>query len=138
VKDRASLDACIAALAPEDVRAEFEAAFRRFAESMDILLPDPEAARFNLIRADVSQGEVRERRETGDESVDEAKRALAGIIEDAVAEQIGIVDWTRKDDVKREMRRKIKRHLTASGYTPDHVELLAQTILHLLQVRDGG
>lgn len=70
--------------------------------------------------------------------MDEAKRALAGLIEDAVAEQMGIVDWTRKDDVQREMRRKIKRHLTSVGYTAEHVELLAQTILHLLRVRDGG
>src|SRR5207302_3819089 len=47
VKDRGSLAACIAVLAPDDVRAEFEAAFRRFVESMDLLLPDSKAAAFS-------------------------------------------------------------------------------------------
>jgi len=43
VKDRADLDQCLAVLEPEDVRAEFDAAFRRFSESLDMLLPDPRA-----------------------------------------------------------------------------------------------
>lgn len=43
VKDRDDLDACVATLEPEDVRAEFELAFRRFAQSLDMLLPDPRA-----------------------------------------------------------------------------------------------
>jgi type I restriction enzyme R subunit len=43
VKDRDDLDACVAVLAPADVRAEFDAAFRRLAESLDLLLPDPRA-----------------------------------------------------------------------------------------------
>jgi type I restriction enzyme R subunit len=43
VKDRDDLDACVAVLEPEDVRAEFELAFRRFAQSLDMLLPDPRA-----------------------------------------------------------------------------------------------
>jgi len=288
VKDRADLNACIAVLAPEDVRAEFEAAFRRFAESMDILLPDKEATRFNgdlrwlgkirqgararfdrtrliglgdcgekvrklieeaivaegiqilvqpipllspqldlklaaletdeakasemehalraeihvhldedpafyeslrdrlfriledkkarrigsaeelarytamrqetagrhqaadalglsptgraiygLIRADLAPGEIRERPEIRNEPVDEPKRELAGLIEEAVAEQTGIVDWIRKDDVKREMRRKIKRHLKAGGFTAEHAEVLAQTIIQTLQARTG-
>jgi type I restriction enzyme R subunit len=43
LKDRDNLDACIAVLEPEDVRAEFNVAFRRFAQSLDMLLPDPRA-----------------------------------------------------------------------------------------------
>ncbi len=43
VKDRDDLDVCVAVLEPEDVRAEFEVAFRRFAQSLDMLLPDPRA-----------------------------------------------------------------------------------------------
>ena len=43
VKDRKDLDRCVMVLLPEDVRAEFEVAFRRFAQSMDLLLPDPRA-----------------------------------------------------------------------------------------------
>jgi type I restriction enzyme R subunit len=43
VKDRKDLDRCVMVLLPEDVRAQFEVAFRRFAQSMDLLLPDPRA-----------------------------------------------------------------------------------------------
>lgn len=43
VKDRNDLDQCVAVLEPEDVRAEFNVAFRRFAQSLDMLLPDPRA-----------------------------------------------------------------------------------------------
>jgi type I restriction enzyme R subunit len=41
--DRRDLEACVRALEAEDVRAEFDLAFRRFTESLDILLPDPAA-----------------------------------------------------------------------------------------------
>jgi len=41
VKARDDLDACVNVLLPEDVRAEFTEAFRRFAQSLDMILPDP-------------------------------------------------------------------------------------------------
>ena len=43
VKDQNDLDACVQVLEPEDVRAKFDLAFRRFSQSMDMLLPDPRA-----------------------------------------------------------------------------------------------
>jgi type I restriction enzyme R subunit len=43
VKDKEDLDACVAILEPEDVRAGFDQAFRAFSESLDMLLPDPRA-----------------------------------------------------------------------------------------------
>ena len=43
IRDRDEVEACVAALSAEDVRAEFRTAFRRFADSMDILLPDVRA-----------------------------------------------------------------------------------------------
>ena len=43
VKDKDDLEACVAALEPEDVRAEFDLAFRRFAESLDMILPEARA-----------------------------------------------------------------------------------------------
>ncbi|MCP3137786.1 type I restriction endonuclease subunit R [Pyxidicoccus xibeiensis] len=43
VKDPGDLDACVAVLEPEDVRADFDRAFRAFSESLDMLLPDPRA-----------------------------------------------------------------------------------------------
>jgi type I restriction enzyme R subunit len=46
IKDRGDLEACLRRIEPEDVRAEFDLAFRRFAESVEILLPDPRALPF--------------------------------------------------------------------------------------------
>jgi type I restriction enzyme R subunit len=46
VKNKSDLDACVRALEPEDVRAEFDIAFRRFAQSLDMLYPDPKALPF--------------------------------------------------------------------------------------------
>ena len=41
VRDKTDLEACLRALAPEDVRADFHQAFRRFGQSLDMVLPDP-------------------------------------------------------------------------------------------------
>ena len=46
VEDLDDLDACMRLLEPEDVRAEFDLAFRRFSQSMDALLPDSRALRY--------------------------------------------------------------------------------------------
>jgi type I restriction enzyme, R subunit len=41
--DRRDEEACLALLAPDDIRAKFELDFQRFAEAMDMVLPDPKA-----------------------------------------------------------------------------------------------
>jgi type I restriction enzyme R subunit len=41
--DRANEAVCLALLVPDDVRAKFELDFLRFAEAMDMVLPDPKA-----------------------------------------------------------------------------------------------
>lgn len=43
---RDDLEECLLLLEPEDARAEFEVAFRRFMRAMDMLLPDPTALPF--------------------------------------------------------------------------------------------
>jgi type I restriction enzyme R subunit len=43
---KSDMEACLKVIEPEDVRAEFEQAFRRFAASLDMVLPDPAALRF--------------------------------------------------------------------------------------------
>ncbi|OGQ94908.1 MAG: DEAD/DEAH box helicase [Deltaproteobacteria bacterium RIFOXYA12_FULL_61_11] len=43
---RDDVEGCIRILEPEDARAEYELAFRRFAQAMDMLLPDPAALPF--------------------------------------------------------------------------------------------
>lgn len=44
--DKSNLEACIMVIDPPDIRADFEMAFRRFSQSMDMVLPDPAALRF--------------------------------------------------------------------------------------------
>ena len=47
VADTNDLDACVRVLEPEDTRAAFDLAFRRFSQSMDMLLPDPRALAYH-------------------------------------------------------------------------------------------
>ena len=47
VADKTNLDACVRVLEPEDVRAEFDVSFRRFSQSMDMMLPDTRALAYN-------------------------------------------------------------------------------------------
>ena len=47
VADPEDLNACVRVLESEDVRAAFDLAFRRFSQSMDMLLPDPRALACN-------------------------------------------------------------------------------------------
>jgi type I restriction enzyme, R subunit len=42
VKDKDDLDTCVNVLGPEDVRAEFSETFRKFSQSLDMILPDPQ------------------------------------------------------------------------------------------------
>jgi type I restriction enzyme R subunit len=44
--NKSDLEACLNVLEPPDVRADFDAAFLRFSQSMDMVLPDPKALRF--------------------------------------------------------------------------------------------
>ena len=47
VADTSDLDACVRVLEPEDIRAAFDRAFRRFSQSMDMLLPDRRALAYH-------------------------------------------------------------------------------------------
>ncbi len=47
VADTNDLDACVRVLEPEDIRAEFDLAFRRFSQWMDMLLPDQRALEYH-------------------------------------------------------------------------------------------
>ena len=69
--------------------------------------------------------------------IDEAKKALAEIIEEAARPHVRIVDWVRKEDVQREIRKAIKRHLQAASYPDAARNELAPRILDLLKAREG-
>ena len=66
---------------------------------------------------------------------DAANRDLASLVDESVTPFTELVDWWEKDDVQRQMRSKIKRHLRASGMAPDSVERLASDIVDLAKVR---
>jgi hypothetical protein len=48
-----------------------------------------------------------------------------------------MIDWSKKADVQREMRRQIKRRLPADVYDRDEQERLAAALIDLLKVRKG-
>jgi type I restriction enzyme R subunit len=68
-------------------------------------------------------------------AIDDAKRELASLLEEQLEPQVTIVDWTRKDDVQREMRKRIKRQLRAAGFGDDKIDAMAETIVDLLKRR---
>ncbi len=70
-------------------------------------------------------------------TVDEAKTALASLLEEQLAPQVGIVDWAHKDDVQREMRRLIKRQLRAASYAADRIDAAAESVVDLLKRRSS-
>ena len=75
---------------------------------------------------------------TGEEPVapyNTANRDLASLIDESVEPFTELVDWWEKDDVQRQMRSKIKRHLRASGMASDSLERLASDIVDLAKVR---
>lgn len=64
-----------------------------------------------------------------------ANRDLASLIDESVTPFAELVDWWDKDDIQRQMRSRIKRHLRASGVAPDVLESLATGIVALAKVR---
>jgi type I restriction enzyme, R subunit len=68
--------------------------------------------------------------------VDEAKKELAGLLEEQLSPQVAIVDWMHKDDVQREMRRLIKRQLRAASYPTGKIDSVAESVVDLLKRRD--
>jgi type I restriction enzyme R subunit len=66
---------------------------------------------------------------------DEAKTALASVLEEQLEPQVGIVDWSQKDDVQREMRRLIKRQLRAASFPTDKIDPTAESIVDLMKRR---
>ena len=67
--------------------------------------------------------------------IDEAKRALAEVLEEQLAPKAEIVDWIHKDEVQREMRQLIKRQLRAANYGPTELDPMATSVVELLKRR---
>ncbi|MBT2663932.1 type I restriction endonuclease subunit R [Bacillus sp. ISL-4] len=66
------------------------------------------------------------------EDVEDLK-ALTHLITDTI-QQEAVVEWTNKDDVKREIRKKIKKQLRVSPCPKDKLESLTQQLIDLAAV----
>ncbi|MGG0577515.1 type I restriction endonuclease subunit R [Priestia aryabhattai] len=60
-------------------------------------------------------------------------KALAHLITDTILEET-VVEWAKKEDVKREMRKKIKKQLRVSPCPKDKLESLTQQLIDLAVV----
>jgi type I restriction enzyme, R subunit len=104
----------------------------------DVGLSDAGFAIYGLLRGErLLTLEDSKRPTYAGQPIDESKRELASLIEEAVAPQTRIVDWVHKDDVQREMRRLVKRHLRAASVPGDQIEAVTASILDVLKVRRG-
>ncbi|GBE01413.1 hypothetical protein BMS3Abin08_00842 [bacterium BMS3Abin08] len=66
----------------------------------------------------------------------EPEKELAGLILESL-EKLAVIDWIHKEDLQRQMRRQIKRHLRAAGYKLDEIEPLTTELMELSRVRLG-
>ncbi|WP_163527844.1 type I restriction endonuclease subunit R [Halobacillus ihumii] len=64
---------------------------------------------------------------------EESLKELTHIITEIIVDH-AVIDWVEKDDVKREMRKKIKRQLRASNCANKQVENLALQLMNLAEV----
>ena len=71
----------------------------------------------------------------GEGAYDAANRDLASLIDEAIEPFTALVDWQQKDDVQRQMRSRIKRHLRATGIGAESVDSLAAEIVDLARSR---
>lgn len=58
-------------------------------------------------------------------------KALTHLITDIIQQEADIVEWTTKEDVKREMRKKIKKQLRVSPCPKEKLESLTQQLIDL-------
>jgi type I restriction enzyme R subunit len=91
-----NLEACLQALEPEDVRNEFDTAFKRFSESMDMVMPSPKAHDF--------VGDLR----------------FLGKIRQATKSRYRIVDGMDISDCGEKVKQLIEEHLSAVGIDVVH------------------
>ena len=81
---------------------------------------------------------VREERAPYRTTLDEETKRVARQVESVVVRHSGVVDWQSNEDVKRLMRRDIKRDLRPTGdYTENQLEELASRIVELALRRSG-
>lgn len=107
----------------------------RAKEAEDVGLTPVAYAIYGLVTNGTGIGVAEPRASYG--KLDESKKELAALLEETVEAETTIIDWVRKDDVHREMRKKLKRQLRAAGYAAEQTETIAAQLVELLKVRKG-
>lgn len=69
----------------------------------------------------------------GNDNLDDNKKSLAVEILGELQE-LAVIDWRNKDDIQREMRRRIKRLMRAAGHKDD-IDAIANDIVSLAKAR---
>ena len=81
---------------------------------------------------------VREERSSYSIHVEEEAKRVALKVESVIEQYTSVVDWQSNEEVKRLMRRDIKRDLRPTReYTEDELDSLAEQIVDLVQRRSG-
>ena len=71
-------------------------------------------------------------------NLDDEAKSVAIRVESVVASHSSVVDWQSNEDIKRQMRRDIKRELRPTGdYTEQQLDELASRIVELASRRSG-
>jgi len=110
----------------EGITSEIRTAGQR-AEQLG--LTEDEFAFQQLLADEADLGEASQDGADGGLSSELAREVVGGLRE------LAVIDWARKDDVQREMRRHVKRLLRASGVAGDALDPLALKILDLARAR---
>ena len=90
---------------------------------------------YGLLRGDAAMPVAEPKGTAYGSKPEEAKTALASLLEEQLEPQVSIVDWSHKDDVQREMRRLIKRQLRAAAFAADTIDATAESIVDLMKRR---
>ena len=134
--------------------ALFESLWSKLQRLIDVRRETRIDAASALDRLDALAGEVRAARQGNREDVGltGTPGAIFGLLKDAVGsspqaaiapataiatalEDLAVIDWHQKEDVKRQMRRAIKAELRAVGVVPDAMEALTVRIMDVARAR---
>jgi len=76
-------------------------------------------------------------RETGDSEENEDPVRLTALAEEVyeTVKHEAVIDWTRKEDVQREMRRKIKRRLRITGVDSERLDEITTALIDLARAQ---
>jgi len=108
------------------LREEIIAGQKKTAQALG--LNERQFAFYGLLEKDNEKGDG-----TASFKKDKLKDLTLDVLEAMEAEKV--IDWAEKEDVKREMRKNIKRRLRLAGWPTEKLDATTNTLLDLAQVR---